>query len=124
MVQDIAVGLYNEDGIEVPYDMTRGEYVETLLTQACYILGDVATLTKTNADIEFILGVVGSYLISKDRGTLEEGVKPPSMLFDEIMFPQIDTMEIKKELILDGDDIGTGEVEGEVSKSTASEDDK
>jgi hypothetical protein len=123
MVQDIAVALQDEEGIEIPGDMTRGEYTEILLTQVCYMLGDVATLTKGNADIEFILGIVGSYIITKDRGGLEEDTKPPGVLFDDILFPQIDTMEIKKEAIADGDSDDTGETQGEISKSTTSEDD-
>jgi len=123
MVQDIGLGLMTYEYEEIPGDMTRGEWTEELLTQICYLLGDVASLTEGKADMEFILSVVGSYLISKERGTLPEDVRPPSFLFDEIMFPQIDTMEITKEKIEDGDTILDAEDIGEISKPTTKEGD-
>jgi len=123
MVQDIGLGLMTYKYEETPGNMTRGEWTEKLLTQVCYLLGDVASLTEGKADMEFILGVVGSYLISKERGTLPDGARPPSFLFDDIMFPQIDTMEITKEKIEDGDDILDAEDIGEIPQSTTKEGD-
>ena len=104
VVQDIGVGLSTLDYDKKPEDLTRGEYTEALLTQVCYLLGEVGNITKSSADMEFILGVVGSYILSKEQGKLPEDAKPPSYIFDDIMYPQIDTMELKQELIEEGEE--------------------
>ena len=125
MLQEITTALseFNETA-KLNESKTRGQYTEELLTNICNLLGEVGSITNNNADVEFIIGVVASYLITKERGNLAEDVKPPSVLFDEVLFPQIDTMEIRKERIEDGDDIIVGEIEGDVPKQITSNSDK
>ena len=105
VIQDIGIGLSSLEYDEVPGYYTRGEWTERLLTQISFLLGEVGSVTKSNADLEFILSVVGSYLLAKEEGNLPEDSKPPSELFDEIMFPQIDSMEFKKEVIGEGEEV-------------------
>jgi len=125
MLQEITTALseFNETA-KLNESKTRGQYTEELLTNICNLLGEVGSITNNNADVEFIIGVVASYLITKERGNLAEDVRPPSVLFDEVLFPQIDTMEIRKERIEDGDDIIVGEIEGDVPKQITSNSDK
>jgi hypothetical protein len=118
VVQDIGVGLSTPDYGEIPGNMTREEWLESLLTQVCYLLGDVGSLTKGNADIEFILSIVGSYLLSKDK--LPDDVRTPKELFGEILFPAIDSMEISKETIDYGDVAAITDANGEIQEPTTS----
>ncbi len=84
---------------------SRGEALEDLLTDICDDLGSVAYLTEGKADVEFVLGVVGSYLVAKNSGKLPEDAKPPSYIFNENLFPAIDNMdEVIVEEILEDDD--------------------
>ena len=87
MLSNIAQGL-SYDGYKVPED--RGEKLEVLLTTVCNTLGEVGSLTDNKADIEFILSVVGSYLIAKKNGNLPEDAQPPSYIFNTSLFPILD----------------------------------
>lgn len=121
MIQEIAVTLMDEDEV-YPYDLegsTRGKELEVLLTNICNLLGDVGTLTEGKADVEFALGVVATYIMAKQRDKLPEGTKPPQVIFDDVLFPQIDKYE---EVIVeeigedeDGEQLLTRETEAEVS---------
>ena len=121
MVQQIAIGLMDEDEV-YPYDLdgsTRGKELEVLLTNICKLLGEVGTLTEGKADVEFALGVVATYIMAKQKGKLSTGTKPPQVIFDDVLFPQIDKYE---EVIVeeigeeeDGEQLLTRETETEVS---------
>lgn len=92
----LAKGNYN-----IPDGKDKGEELEFLLTEVCTILGEVGSLTKQKADVDFILGIVGSYMISQKEGTLLADTKPPSFLFNDILFPAIEDSVIDVEVIED-----------------------
>lgn len=91
MLRSISEGLSNDiysDGI-----IDRGAELEELLTIICTTLGEVGTLTENKADVEFLLGIQGTYLISKKRDKLPDDAQPPSYLYNSNLFPMIDKME-------------------------------
>lgn len=101
MLSNIAEGLSDSTYV-LPKD--RGERLEVLLTNVCNTLGEVGSLTNNKADLEFILSVVGSYLITKKQGNLPEDSKPPSFIFNTNLFPAIDNAsEVEVEDIPDGE---------------------
>jgi len=117
VVQDIAIGIKEVtewDEAEVCLYDSKGEMLEYMLDSVCSLLGDIAHATDGKADIEFILGIVGAYTISRYNGVLEKDTRPPKELFDEILFPAIESMEVKVEEIEYGDGDITPDAEGEV----------
>ena len=103
MIKEISEGISNLVPTYIVED--RGEELERLLTNICRGLGRVDNLTEGKADVEFVLGVVGSYLIAKDTGKLPDDTKPPSYIFNENLFPAIDNMEdvVVEEIPIDGE---------------------
>ena len=93
MVQDVSNGLSNTSRMDELFDGDRGGELEYYLTEVCEFLGMAGNLTDEKADMEFMLGVVGSYLIAKQEGTLPEDTRPPRDLFNENLFPALDNME-------------------------------
>lgn len=91
-VQNIGVALSTE--YVLPDNVTEGMEIERILTNICKDLGKVSYLVDNKADLEFLLMIVGSYLIAqKDGGVgLEEGALAPSELFDINLIPQIRNM--------------------------------
>jgi len=91
MIRDISEGMSN---IVTKYEVEdRGVELEEELTSICIGLGRVGNLTENKADTEFVLSVVGSYLMAKNTGKLPDDAKPPSYIFNENLFPAIDSME-------------------------------
>jgi len=92
VVQDIGTGLSTE--YVIPSNSTEGKELEMLLTNICKDLGKVSNIVEDSGDLEFLLMIVGSYLIaSQSEEGLEEGARPPSVLFDETLMPQIRAMD-------------------------------
>jgi len=104
MVSNISTGL-SEDVYHLPIGRTRGKELERLLTTACYALGDIGSLTENKADVEFLLSVVGTYLISKNNGTLPEDVVHPDELFNTNLFPMLDNVTLEVEEIGEDEDV-------------------
>lgn len=93
-VTNIATGLNKDKAYTGQLDdKAKGELLEKKITTICNTLAEVGTLTENKADLEFLLMVVGSYLISKKEGTLGEGAESPSTLFTNNLLPAIDNME-------------------------------
>lgn len=90
VIQDIAIGLNKGAG---NIEECTGEELELLLTNISRDLSRLAYLTEEKADIEFLLMVVGSYLISKEEGNLDADAVPPAELFDINLIPTIKAME-------------------------------
>ena len=104
MVQDISNGLSTTDRMDELFNGDRGEELEYYLTETAEFLGMAANLTEEKADMEFLLSIVGSYLIAKKEGNLEEEVKRPAELFNTNLFPILDnTEEVEVEEIPDGE---------------------
>ena len=80
---------------------TRGEHLEELLTTTFLSLREAEELTKAKIDLEFLLSIVGSYIITKERDELAEGFKTPAILFEERIFPIVDDSTIEVEEIED-----------------------
>lgn len=102
MVTTISTGL-SQDSYELAEGETRGTKLEELLTTACNALGDIGTLTENKADVEFLLSIMGSYLISKKQETLPTDVVHPNELFDTNLFPMLDEAVLEVEEIEDED---------------------
>lgn len=102
MINNISTGLSSDDYARAK-DTTRGEELERLLTNVCKNLGDAGSLTENKADLEFLVGIVGSYLISTKKGTLAEEAQPPSKLFDDRLFEILDNAVIDVEVVDDGE---------------------
>jgi hypothetical protein len=101
MVQDISNALSSVERMDEPFD-TRGQELEYYLIEVAEYLGMAGNLTEKKADMEFLLGIVGSYLIAKEEGKIEEDTKTPSQIFDERLFPVLDEQsEIVVEEITD-----------------------
>ena len=97
MVQDISNSLSYVERMNEPFNDNRGDELEFYLIEVCEYLGMAGNLTEEKADMEFLLGIVGSYLIANKEGTLEEGVKTPAELFNERLFPILDESEVSVE---------------------------
>lgn len=92
MIKGISEGL--SEYVTIPtVSKDRGKELEDVLTNICYELGKVGKLTNNSADVVFVLGAVGSYLISKNKGTLPKDNKPPSYIFNDVLFPAIDNLD-------------------------------
>jgi len=102
MINEISNMLMKGDYIIDPLD--RGEELEDILTGVCRLLGEAGTLTEGKADMEFLVGIVASYLKAVDSGTIEEGTETPGYLFKTRVFPQLDNFEERVEEIEDGDE--------------------
>ena len=96
MVQDISTGL-SEKEYTLLDGVSRGQKLEELLCTICNTLGEVGSLTEEKADVEFLLSVVGSYLISKKQGKLSDDVLHPNELFDANLFPMLDNVTLEVE---------------------------
>lgn len=81
--------------------MTRGEKLEGYITNVFLTLRQAEQLTEGKIDLEFLLNIVGSYIIAKEQGKLEEGHKVPSELFEERIFPIVDNSTLTVEEIQD-----------------------
>ena len=104
MISNISTGL-SVDNYSIDDVLDRGKKLEELLTTACEALGEIGSLTENKADIEFLLNVVGSYLISKNNNSLPEDVKHPYELFNDNLFPMLDTVEVGEEVIGEDDEV-------------------
>ncbi len=112
MINNVSEGMKDCVSTEFHRGTTSGKQLEDILTIVCNKLGRASVLTEGKADLEFLLGIVASYLLSRHRGKLGEDALPPSILFDERVFPQIDNFqEVEVEEIEDGDST-TDEVVG------------
>ena len=99
MIKDVSDGMSK---IVPTYEVEdKGVELEYLLTNICNDLGRVGNITNTNADVDFLVSIVGSYLMSKESGKLGEDYKPPSDIFNEILIPQLESMTIEVEAIED-----------------------
>lgn len=96
-VTDIANGLSEGYDTVVPEYITEGEYTADLLTDVCMNLAKVGTITGGKANVEFLLSVVGSYLLAGKAGTLQEDAVPPGQLFDDSLFPALREMSLQVE---------------------------
>ena len=104
-IQSISQGVSYNIGEEVIGEgISRGAQLEIILTNVCNNLSMAGSLTEHKADLEFVLGVVGSYLISTQNSTLGIDAEPPRVIFDETLFPILDNMEeVIVEKIEDGE---------------------
>jgi len=100
MISNISTGL-SEDTYVLPEGLTRGEKLEELLGTICTSLGEVGSLTENKADVEFLISIMGTYLISKKNDTLPEDVVHPNELFDKNLFPMLDNYTLGQEEIVD-----------------------
>lgn len=106
MVQDITTGLMG-DTYTLEDGESRGQKLEKLLTTVCNTLGEIGDLTEGKADVGFLLNIQGTYLIGLKAGTLnisDEGFRHPNELFDENLFPMLDTVELREEDIEEEED--------------------
>ena len=103
MIKDVSEGMSNI--VPTTRYVDKGVRLENILTSICNDLGRVGNLTNNNADVDFLVGVVGSYLISKHEGKLGSDYKPPSDIFNDILFPQIESMELEVQEIAEDEDI-------------------
>jgi len=83
--------------------ITRGETLEAKLTTVFKELQEVDKITEGKVSTEFMLNIVGSYLLSKEQGKLAEGYSTPAEIFDERFIPIIDESEVLEEEIVDGE---------------------
>ena len=90
-----------EDILEDFGEMSKGEVLFMLMQDVCYTLGEASNLTEGKVDLEFVLSVVASYLISKEKGDLPDDVVTPSELFEEKIFKILDTVEVSKDEVPD-----------------------
>jgi hypothetical protein len=83
--------------------MTRGERLEGLMTTVFLTLREAEELTESKIDLEFMLSIVGSYIVAIEQGKLETEFKTPSAIFDERIFPIVDNSTLEVEEIEDGE---------------------
>jgi len=102
-IQSISQGV-TYIGESIGEGVSRGEQLEIVLTNVCKNLAIAGGLTEHKADLEFVLGVVASYLISTQNSTLSIDAEPPRAIFDETLFPILDNMDdVVVEKIADGE---------------------
>jgi len=101
VVNQISVLLSSEVG---PFeddweDFTKGEIMETILTDVCLALGEVGKLTHNAVDVEFCLSLVATYMAAKDQGTLDGTESRPSELFDENIFKNLEDETVSTDTV-------------------------
>jgi chaperonin cofactor prefoldin len=77
----------------------RGLKLEKLMTTVFRSLQEAEELTEGKIDLEFILTIVGSYVVANDKGELDDDVKTPAELFEERIFPLVDNSTTTEETI-------------------------
>lgn len=92
-VTNISQGLRAENIGAYLNDEDKGKLLEDKLTSICHNLAEIGALTDHKADLEFLLMVVGSYLIGNQDGTLTDDVTQPHTIFTENLLPMLDNME-------------------------------
>lgn len=80
---------------------TRGKILEAKLTVIFNELEDVKKITEEKVSTEFMLNIVGSYILSKQANKLAEGYMTPAEIFQERFIPIIDEEDIVEEVIED-----------------------
>jgi hypothetical protein len=93
VVNAVSFGLKDvikDEAIELLEGETIGEFVESNLMGVCYALGEVAAITEGKIDVDFLLSIVGSYLVSLEKGELEEDTPTPKELFNTTMVEAIE----------------------------------
>jgi hypothetical protein len=101
-VNAIAHGLKDYVGeLELEDGETIGEFVEDELISACNSIANVCSITEGKIDVDFLLSIVGAYLVSNFMGELPEGTEPPSEIFNTTMVEAMN-QEITKEDVEDG----------------------
>ncbi len=81
---------------DIGEDYTIGEYVEDELYSACNSLAAVAAVTEGKIDVEFLLQIVGAYMVAKKKGDLAEDTVPPCEIFDTTMVEAMESWEEPK----------------------------
>jgi hypothetical protein len=79
----------------------RGQQLEELLTVVFNKLREAEKLTEGKIDLEFMLSIVGSFIVAKENGKLEGEYKTPSELFEERVFTIVDDSTLVVEEIKD-----------------------
>ena len=103
-LQELANGIeISDEDINMEEFDSKGDAFEFYLYNACK---DIATANKIaggNADIEFMLNIVGSYIISTKDETIDledmRGFKRPAQLFDENFFSKGYDIKVPEALI-------------------------
>lgn len=80
---------------------TRGKILEAKLTVVFNELEEVKKITSEKVSTEFMLNIVGSYLLSKEANKLADGHMTPAEIFQERFIPIIDEADIVEEDITD-----------------------
>ncbi len=110
LINDIAgsytgYGEGDYSGVSIP---DKAELLEEYLISICSSLSEVSKLTEGKANVEYLLSIVGSYLLGIQSEELDLDVTPPKVLFEESLYPSLDAMleeEITVEVIDDEEQI-------------------
>lgn len=86
----------------------KSELLQDCLYTVCEKLSTADKITGgLNTNTEYLLSIVASYLIAIEDGTLPSDSLPPSTLFEESLFPQLEAQTgIVVEAIEEGEEIG------------------
>lgn len=113
-INNIAHNYHGIDyGFEYEDDIDREKSIalEESLYTICNQLAEIEKITgNRNINVEYLLTIVGSYVLGIQDGTLDiEQTEPPSVLFEQSLFPSLaNTSTVEKEIIDaeidDGDD--------------------
>ena len=117
---------HSYDGV-IPYDggykdmdiETKSELLESNLVSICESLAEIENLTDNRKlDVDYLVTIVGSYLMGVQEGTLGDDAQPPSVLFAESLYPSlVQDVEVIKESIDETDSDNTVD-EGDGAKDT------
>ncbi len=117
VINNIAHSLRSEEGQGYATDYTnmsvedKSGLLEDYLTSVCNSLAEVHKLVDEKpVDVEYLLSVVGSYLIGIEEGGLDPlTTEPPSYLFETSLYPSLDGVgtTIEAEEIKEEDEDGT-----------------
>lgn len=93
----------------------KSDLLEEALVGICDNLAKVENITgRKNIDVEYLLNIVGSYLLGIQDGSLDEDTtEPPSKLFEVSLFPALENTDntVTKEIDNDSTD-DSGDPEG------------
>ena len=86
----------------------KAEILSDLLTSICDAAEEIEVLCGgVNVDIDYLLGVEGSYLIGIAEGELDEDTPPPAELYETSLFTSLETLKgIDVQVIEEEEDIG------------------
>jgi len=104
-------------------DKEKGEILSDLLVTICEAAEEVDVLTGgVSVDIDYLLGVEGSYIIGIREGELPPETLPPATLYEESLFPSLENAKGIETQVVEEESVNGEPTTNTVDEGYATED--